>query len=1037
MDPEENAAGNYEANNNDAEIPDEPDADEEAVNAFLMEVEMVNQQILDEVEMEPMGPEIVHDDVLNDNGLDPQIHAQHNAMEANFMSGFIGHIEDLFERYGQFLAIHPKKMIFMWAIIILASMNGLFFFKQEKNPLNLWIPRHSDFFIDTKWLMQEFGDGLRVQTILITAPDVLQPSIMNQLLDIHLKLVNSTIFPSWQDVCFKVPIISFNVQEPRIKRDMEDGREVPKYKRTEPFNQSFSIGEISKVNRVISKQQTLQQIMTDETFDPSLILGKELYCNIVDNFPTGCLSQNIVDIWKFDKNEINSLTKTKLIADLNTTTFSPTLGHPIPFTSLLGGIEYDENGTIVSAQALMAMYMVHVNFSTVDMDTAGNDGGTADWANGPGLEWESHFIKILSESVNSVSGFELYYEAGRSFGDISAAGMFQDMDKLIIGVVLMLIYIQAQQTRASCVSSRMIPAMVGLLCIGIAFLMSVALCSAFRIPYGPVHTSLPFLLLGIGVDDMFVISSCWNALSIEDKISSIPVRMGLTMRHAGLSISVTSATDAVAFLIGSITGLPSLSSFCCYAAVGICMTFALQISLFVIALALDQQRVEAGRNFLIPCIKQAPPKLLDMEYTPHCSNSLKFIYSKFIMTKIGKITVATITLFFSILSFYGNANIEPDFKAEWFLDEGSYLSKFLGRRDEYFPHIGSAAGVYFGQLQYNEELQNIGHLVENLKQQKEIVMNVEEWWSGFQRYVQAHFNKDIEVDFMADEEFRQYISDFLFSPTGARFQKNFRFSEILECGKPAPNITVAFIEFQFRRFDHSASNVWAMNTVKELVSAANLTSGDQVAFVWAKAFANFVTDEIILQELLRNLLLAIGAVGATTFFFLGSTIAVLGVLSCVVMALTNTIGFMFLWGMSIELVSTIALVLAVGLTVDFTAHIAYAFMRVGGSGDERAIHAVTYMGGAVLHGGMTTLLALSVLVFSHSFIFTAFFKIFLLVIFFGLFYGLLFLPVAFSLLRPLQYFVRNKQQRRNSDEQAEDEIEIPTPPERPATGRGL
>lgn len=86
-------------------------------------------------------------------------------------------------------------------------------------------------------------------------------------------------------------------------------------------------------------------------------------------------------------------------------------------------------------------------------------------------------------------------------------------------------------------------------------------------------------------------------------------------------------------------------------------------------------------------------------------------------------------------------------------------------------------------------------------------------------------------------------------------------------------------------------------------------------------------------------------------------------------------GVMYWWGMSIELVSTIGLVLAVGLTVDFTAHIASTFLRVGGSGDERAIYAVTYIGGAVLHGGMTTLLALSVLVFSRSYIFTAFFKV--------------------------------------------------------------
>ena len=84
---------------------------------------------------------------------------------------------------------------------------------------------------------------------------------------------------------------------------------------------------------------------------------------------------------------------------------------------------------------------------------------------------------------------------------------------------------------------------------------------------------------------------------------------------------------------------------------------------------------------------------------------------------------------------------------------------------------------------------------------------------------------------------------------------------------------------------------------------------------------------------------------------------------------------MYFWGLTIDIVSCIALVLAVGLCVDFAAHIGYAFMCAEGSRNDRAVSAVSYIGGAVLHGGATTLLALSVLVFSHSYIFTAFFKV--------------------------------------------------------------
>ena len=83
--------------------------------------------------------------------------------------------------------------------------------------------------------------------------------------------------------------------------------------------------------------------------------------------------------------------------------------------------------------------------------------------------------------------------------------------------------------------------------------MSYGICSAFRTIYGPVHNILPFLLLGIGIDDMFVIVQCWNNLSPSESKRSLQERMGLTLQHAGVSITVTSITDVVAFAIGATT----------------------------------------------------------------------------------------------------------------------------------------------------------------------------------------------------------------------------------------------------------------------------------------------------------------------------------------------------------------------------------------------------------------------------------------------------------------------------------------------------
>lgn len=96
---------------------------------------------------------------------------------------------------------------------------------------------------------------------------------------------------------------------------------------------------------------------------------------------------------------------------------------------------------------------------------------------------------------------------------------------------------------------------VGLMCVGSAFIIAVGICSLIGIPYGPVHTSLPFLLLGLGVDDIFVFMTSWRQINANEQNLHKPVseKIGLALGHAGSAITVTSLTDMVAFLIGATT----------------------------------------------------------------------------------------------------------------------------------------------------------------------------------------------------------------------------------------------------------------------------------------------------------------------------------------------------------------------------------------------------------------------------------------------------------------------------------------------------
>lgn len=85
----------------------------------------------------------------------------------------------------------------------------------------------------------------------------------------------------------------------------------------------------------------------------------------------------------------------------------------------------------------------------------------------------------------------------------------------------------------------------------------MGVCSLFGLSYGPMHSIIPCLLVGLGVDDMFVIVQALNNIEAEDKakgiVRGIPERIGDAMRHAGVGITITSFTDFVVFAVGGTT----------------------------------------------------------------------------------------------------------------------------------------------------------------------------------------------------------------------------------------------------------------------------------------------------------------------------------------------------------------------------------------------------------------------------------------------------------------------------------------------------
>lgn len=921
-------------------------------------------------------------------------------------------VEHFFYSLGFRIAKQPVKWIIGCSFVVLICLSGLYKFRQEKNPLKLWVPPDSDFVKDTEWLMSNFAEGQRLETAIFTADDVLQADALYQFNEITKRIIRLQSLDEpkryWTDVCFKIPIISKELLRQRRSVDDDD---------------FFDEEPLARANKT--------------KFDPSVHAPTDLYCSIVDNLQRGCLVFSILDIWDFDSDLIKKQTKYDIIEKINTIKISPTLGHPMNFSDLLGDIVTDEAGRIISAKAVKSIWMLHVNFLNVNMDEMGNDVGTADWATPDVLNWELAFLKELESSSNDLKLYNekynktmgLWYEAGRSFGDVSASTMYQDILKIATGVILMSIYVLVILSRFTWVELRLCLTGAGLLCVGGAFIVAVGVCSLFGVPYGPVHTSLPFMLMGLGVDDIFVMMASWKQVLThkQNREKTIEEKIGLMLSHAGAAISITSLTDVVAFIIGASTILPSLESFCIYAAVGVLVTFFLQVTFFVAFFTLDVKRIENKRNGIVPCVIHDNHQSTILDPSKSLAwYIIDWFYSKIILTKYGKAMIIIITITMTIAASFGASQLKQWFDPNWFLPKDSYLTNYMTIHNTHYPNRGYQAAVYIGDIDYNDNLKNIIILTENLMNMTTYIDHVSPWPIDFKNFIHQNYDKNILTSSLNNDELYNYLSKFLYSQTGGKYQRNFYFYNNLTCGKNAPDIKVSSIDFSFKSF--TGPNEWipAMDNVKLLAKNSNING---LIFVWSRMFGSWVTDKVIAEEVWRNIVLALICVMGTTAILIAELQTCIWILMCVGLTLVDICGFMYYWGLSIDIVTCIGLELAVGLSVDYAAHVAHAFLNSHGNDrSSRALIAVRHIGAAVLYGAGSTLLAQSLMAFSESYVFQTFWKIFVLVIFFGLWHGLLLLPVILSTIGPSSLHTETKKITQiNNDINNDKETEVQVP----------
>lgn len=308
------------------------------------------------------------------------------------------------------------------------------------------------------------------------------------------------------------------------------------------------------------------------------------------------------------------------------------IGVPVMRNVVFGGITADTchanpdpcGETTPQARALMVTFLLHSNPENATYTQLVE-------------EWETRVFLSIAEraraSLQSASlspalphapafdGMQLTYMAQRSIADSLVVQTSQNAFIVVVSYVVMFLYVSMSLGNVrDPVHSRFGLGITGigivLLSLGIA--MGVC-CALLQMEVTMITLEVvPFLVLAIGVDNMFILTNEFDrlkalrglstsALGARERFDDDDVLervLGETLANVGPSIVIAAVAECLAFVVGMLTRIPALESFCAVAAVAVLADFALQITWFAAALVLDTKRVRARRYDLCPFMRQ-------------------------------------------------------------------------------------------------------------------------------------------------------------------------------------------------------------------------------------------------------------------------------------------------------------------------------------------------------------------------------------------------------------------------------------------------
>lgn len=441
------------------------------------------------------------------------------------------------------------------------------------------------------------------------------------------------------------------------------------------------------------------------------------------------------------------------------------------------------------------------------------------------------------------------------------------------------------------------------------------------------------------------------------------------------------------------------------AGVAVLFCYINQITIFAACIVINEKRIKGNRHCVACCIKTKDRDTLKMDGKTGCSlyacagyqpkdrsdvdsplekypKRLIQILMKYLVSKIVILVIFAIYIGFSI---YGVVHLDQGLSLRNLVTEDSFFYKYSTWDENYFTsEVVMSFNVKTTQTYSSAWTQGvIAAVLTTAKQDKDIDSSFElNWLTAFKQ--SALYDDSSESAFItALQTFLTnvplYASDVVIDSAGSR-------------------ITSSRFYLKTNNIPSTYDQGQMMLRMREVTTNSAIPM-----IVYSPPFIFFEQFVEILPSTLQTVGIAIAVIIVVTILFMPHPTLILIVGVTLFTILLGVFGFMYFWDISLSSISMIHLVMTVGFSVDFSAHICHAYLAV--EAEDRATKvalALDRSGGPIFNAAFSTLLGVSILGFANSYIFKTFGKMMFLVIFFGLAHSVLLIPAVLSFIGPLK-----------------------------------